>query len=446
MAVIFVYALFAASCIGAFYRPFYGVAGYLAFVSLCPQWSWRYTLPDPDFAFQKYISVATLTSYTLSGFKGQRLVGKARQAALCGLGFLLLCFVSSFQSIKPEASSFYISTMGKIFLMLYVGIKLIDDERKAMIAAWVILAGVGWNAWYLNADFLSRGYSLVNLPGNEYAFMNANGYAFVLMVVAILGVAVGVLEQRIPRSLAALAVSLLCIHAIYILESRGCMIGLLLSAAIFCWYLPKTHSAMMRVGIAAALALAIAGPSVVKEFMSSFEAERDTSAESRFYLWDAGARITFDYPLLGVGPWAGEWIVPAYYHFGQDVLLLPNKALHNLTLEIATGCGIPAMLAYFGLFFLPLLPLRKAVVRPETRNVHRIIGLAGLATIPGYWLASQFNSGALIEVPYLILGLTLAVANQCTMVAADVASASTATIGSPSYAGSEAQYRRTTSG
>jgi O-antigen ligase len=414
MGVIFVYSLFAASCLGALVRPFLGIAGYMAFVSLCPQWAWRNTLPNPEFGFQKYISIATLAGFALSGLKGQRLSGPARRAAACGAAFLALSYVSSFQSIKPSASAFYLDTMWKIFLMLYASAKLIDTEGKAVAATWIILGGVGFNAWYLNVDYLSRGYSLVNLPGEEYAFMNANGYAFVLMAAAVLGGVVAILEPRRLRAMAAGAIALLCVHAVYILESRGGMIGLVLSAAIVCYYVPKTPAALTKLGIAGVLAIALAGPSVVKEFLSSFESKRDVSAESRFYLWEAGLGICRDYPLLGVGPWAGEWIVPKYYRYGEDVLHLPNKALHNLTFEIATGCGIPALFAYLGMFFLPLVALRKAAASPDLPDGYRIVGIAGLATVPGYWLASQFNSGALIEVPYLVLGLVIAVSSQCS--------------------------------
>lgn len=414
MGVILVYGIFIVACVGALLRPHYGIYGYIAFVSLCPQWLWRFSLHDPDFAFQKYIAGATIVGYLLSEFRGQRLIGRTRRAIQFGMVFLVLSYASSFQTIAPQATAFFLGTMWKIMLMLYLTVRLIDTPEKTRTALWIVLICVGWNAWELNIDYLKRGYSLVNLPGEEWALMNANAYSLILLLVAVLSFAMAVTANNVIPSLIAAAIGLLCLHAIYILEARGAMLGLIFSAGIFLIFMPKKTSSILRVGVAFAVALILAGPSVVQEFASSFEAAeiQDVSAASRFYIWDAGLRICIDYPLLGVGPWAGEWLVPDYYQFEVDQLRLPTKALHNLTLEIATGSGIPALVAYSAMFLLPLLSLRIAI-RRSVSPILRTVAVGSLAAIPGYWVASQFNSGGLIEVPYVVLGLALTVANQC---------------------------------
>lgn len=413
MGVIFVYAVLLTSCAGGLFRPRYGVYGYITFVSLCPQWLWRYSLPDPDFAFQKYIAGSTLLGYLLSGLKGQKLVGCTKIAALCGLAFLGLSCLSSLTTIAAEPTSIFINAIWKTLLMLYLSVRIIDTPQKALKVLWIVILCVGWNAFELNADYYQRGYSFVNMPGSEgWARMNANAYALVLLLITVLSAAVAATSKYLAQSLGAIVISLLCVNAIYILESRGAMIGLLFSGLVFIYLVPKTRKVVCRISIVLGVAATLAGPSVAKEFMSSFESDnRDTSAESRFYIWDAGIRICADYPLLGVGPWAGEWLMPSYYKFEKDELKLPTKALHNLTLEVATGSGVPALLAYLGLFFLPLMTLRRSV--RQNSNAHlQTIALGCLAGIPGYWLASQFNSGALVEVPYIVVGLALAVANQ----------------------------------
>ena len=115
---------------------------------------------------------------------------------------------------------------------------------------------------------------------------------------------------------------------------------------------------------------------------------------------------------LGVGPWAGEWLVPSYYTYTLQTVG-QTKALHNLPLEVATGMGIPAMFLYIAMFFLPLRDMHR-LWRSESDcpTEYRVMSLACLAAIPAYWAASLFNSGALVEVPYLFVALMIAIAAQ----------------------------------
>ena len=138
------------------------------------------------------------------------------------------------------------------------------------------------------------------------------------------------------------------------------------------------------------------------------EEERDSSAESRFYLWQAGLRITQDYPILGVGPNATRKLVPLpqYYEGG---LPQSSKALHNLFFDISTGMGVPGLLMFSGFLFLPIWHCYRH--RRTVDDDLRLPCLAVMAGIPGYAVASMFSSGVLFETGYILPVVGYACAN-----------------------------------
>ncbi len=164
---------------------------------------------------------------------------------------------------------------------------------------------------------------------------------------------------------------------------------------------PKTkYSLLTAAGILAVGAL-LAGPSVTKEFSSSFETGEnlDSSADSRFKLWEAGLGITLDYPLLGVGPNAGRRLVPSYYPGG---LAGNNKSLHNIVFDISTGSGVPATIAYYTFFAAPWLALLRIWIRGRRTlpSWARVCTLAYLCGFVGYFVSGMFATSPLIETPY----------------------------------------------
>jgi O-antigen ligase len=185
------------------------------------------------------------------------------------------------------------------------------------------------------------------------------------------------------------------------------MLGGLLLVALGVLFMPKNRTSITMISIGLGLGIMLAGPSVIEEFNSSFKAEgeRDSSAESRFLIWKAGAAIMMDYPLLGVGPWAGERIVPAYYE--GDMGGYTTKALHNLFFEIGTGVGVPGLTAYLLFFGIPWIAHFQLWIKERDRMEPwmRVCNLSMLCGVPGYWAASMFSSGALIESPYLLVVL-----------------------------------------
>jgi O-antigen ligase len=403
---IFVFALLTFVCLGALYRPPIGVIGYYGFFLLMPEWNWRWALP-PFFPYQKYVAAATLIGVLLSGLRGNRWTHSASMATACLLSFLGLAFLSAQFTIMPEETAKYMDALWKIVLMAVIAIHVLDSPRWIFAGLWSVALAQGYNAYQINDSYFERGRCIfVKRPWGYHG--DANLYCIITIPIMAISAALMFSTRPLWQKVAAGAIFVLQMHQIMMMESRGCMIGSLVMVPLLLLLMPQTRWNWAAVTAAIVCGAILAGPSVVAEFSSSFrkEGERDSSAESRFLLWKTGARITADYPLLGVGPHAGQKLVAQY-------LGMPGgrKGLHNLFFEISTGCGVPATVLYCIFFGVAWGTATWALLRrrwqplPDWAETTYVAVSTGLI---GYMVASMFSSGAVLESSYLLGAFGLA--------------------------------------
>lgn len=402
--VIAILILWVYACIRALLNPWVGFIGYAVFVVLCPRWNWRWGWNE-SIEYQKFLAGGTVVGVLLTGALFKPLNATAKASVVCFSIFLVSVWLSSLNTLNVESTAQFWDITWKIWLMTSLGIWLIDDRKKLVWLIWALILSQGWNAFNVNQLYYEQGG--INVYNFSWNYLDNNTYS--ISTVPVMGVVFGVLmvvkDWRL-RLLAGL-IFVLQMHQLMILQSRGTMIGGLCLVALGVFFMPKTRISIQMTLIATVLGVALAGPSVLEEFMSSFEATEnlDSSAESRYKVWKAGASIMRDYPLLGVGPWAGQFVVPRYYE--GDLGGMTQKALHNLFFEIGTGSGIPALIAYLLYFFIPWFAhfklWRQGVLRSGTWE--QAVNLGYLCGVPGYWASSMFSSGALIEPPYLLVTL-----------------------------------------
>jgi O-antigen ligase len=407
MGPIVTYIVFGISTIFSPLYPLLGVMGYAWFIAITPTFLWKSSLFNYQFQFQKYIVGGTLLGFLISGLQGLSL-SKSSKRSICGLlVYWGLSAVSTLNSVEPSRSWFFLEHISKVFLMILVIIKVADSGARLSILMWIILGGVGWNCIEINRDYYSRGFSLVNEDG--WAFMNANGYALIVVMVSVICFALFLAAGKWSYRLLYLLLCLVCVHAIFIMQSRGAMLGLIAGGSVVFFLVKKNPKILISCLLGLICVFALAGPSVVDEFSSAFKEsdELDASASSRFLMWRGGVALTLDYPLLGVGPWAAE--IPMATIYAKDVHYAERRgrvALHNLPLEVSTGSGIPAFVGYVVFFFLPCYSLWKQ--RRITLGEHyEGLRIGFIGAITGYWFSSLFNSGALMEMPYLIAAASI---------------------------------------
>ncbi|WP_417847621.1 O-antigen ligase family protein [Thalassoglobus sp.] len=399
--LIFVYGSLAFICLGAIVRPWIGVVGYFGFAILNPVYLWGHSLP-PNSNFQKYIVGATFIGLLLSGFKGNKIQGAPAWAIISLVLYLVWAWVTAQSTIHEGDTVAYMTNIWKIVFMSCIGALLIDAPKKVLTLMWVLVIAQGWNAWEINLQYFQNGWSYAARSG--WGGFDNNGYSIATAPAMGISLSLAFYSVKLWARLLAGFIFVLQMHEIMLLESRGTMIGALVLAAVGVLYVHKNSWTTSTIITATVLGIALAGPSVVDEFKSSFKEgeELDSSADSRFKLWKAGVDIMKDYPILGVGPNASRRLVPQYYEGG---LRSNNKALHNLFFDISCGSGIPGLLLYAGYFSVIWLAVRKywKFNKSSMEPWAKASIFSVLCGLPGYMVASMFSSAALIEGSYILV-------------------------------------------
>lgn len=386
-------------CLSAVLYPWIGVIGYFGFAVGNPTYLWRWSLPQ-GVDFQKFIVGTTMLGLLLNGFRGNRFKGVPAWATLSLVFYLAWAGITSLSTVHQWDTSFYMTNIWKMILMVCIGIFLIDSPKKVKTLMWVLVLAQGYNAWEINLQYFQTGFCWAAY----YGWGNLDNNTYSIMTVPVMGVSLALTfySEKVWQRCLAGAIFVLQMHEIMLLESRGTMLGALFLAGLGVWYVHKNSWTVTTIVTTFVMGAILAGPPVIQEFASSFKPkeELDSSAESRFKLWKAGVAITMDNPVFGVGPNAAGRVVRYYYEGG---LRDPNKVLHNLFFDVSAGSGIPGALFYFSFFILPWWKARQLWKRRKKRLEPwaRAALFSTLCGTPGYMTSSMFSSGALIEASYV---------------------------------------------
>lgn len=112
--------------------------------------------------------------------------------------------------------------------------------------------------------------------------------------------------------------------------------------------------------------------------------------------------------MLGAGVGASSILVPEYYD-GPLRAGGTKKNIHNLPIEVAADCGIPAAILYISYFaVIPLIACAalhsRILGRPDPWSQFcSASGISSLGGVIGVSVASLFSSALLIEVFYLLV-------------------------------------------
>ncbi|TWU01262.1 O-antigen ligase family protein [Stieleria varia] len=411
ISTIVIYGIFVAICFAALIRPWTGVLGFYFFAVLDPGWNWRWAV-DRYFPFQKYIFAFLVIGWLINGMPGLRYNRRDAAPIISLLCFLALAYASSSFSIDASLSSWYLDKLWKVVLVAIAAAITIDTPKKLVALLFTVVIAQSWNAYQINLQYFQDGYSLYARITQWGTKGDNNGYSILTLPVIAMSISLAASDFRTQWRLLALGIAVLQIHQIMLLESRGTMIGGLVMAVMFFVFMQKTGLNIAVVAMLLFAGFLLAGPSVVREFTSAFEdaGNRDSSAESRFHLWKAGWEITKDYPLLGVGPWCGALKVPEYYE--GESLRVKRKELHNIFFELSTGTGLPATAFYLGFSALPWWAcfmhwwrsrrMQNSIPNHADSVSINAVSLAVLCGLPGYFVASMFSSGVLLETSYIL--------------------------------------------
>lgn len=188
------------------------------------------------------------------------------------------------------------------------------------------------------------------------------------------------------------------LYAVYCTNSRGAIVSL--AAGVFS-YLVLRYRSLRGVIMGCVLAfLGITfGPSRMAEMSGS-----EQSAYGRIYAWYEGFQMFKSYPVFGVG--SGNF---TQYN---------SLTAHNSYMLVLAELGFFGSLFFVGLFVLPLLWAKSQLLVGATGNPteeqERTQACALIGCLVGLMAAMFFLSRSYILLPYMVVAVIVAFANQVT--------------------------------
>ncbi|PYU24758.1 MAG: hypothetical protein DMG30_07640 [Acidobacteria bacterium] len=235
---------------------------------------------------------------------------------------------------------------------------------------------------------------LAGTLGGSYS--DPNDLALAIIISLPLCFALLLLSRSRIRKAAWALVMLVMLYAVFLTASRGGLITLIATAAIFLWEFA------IRGGRRHLLVLAVLVGFILWQFSSGTLAERfkgalsgtESSAEGRQQLFWRSVEVTKEHPLFGVGPDNFEEISGSWH------------GTHNSFTEMSSEGGLPAFALYVLILWSGFknLSVIKRLVRGPTES--NLLARALHASMAGYVVGSLFLSVAYQFFPYFLVAYT----------------------------------------
>ncbi len=256
LTTILLSALCFFSCAKSLLRPTVGLIAFYGFTVLNPKWTWRYTI-DTSLPFQTSIIICTMIGICLTGFKHPLISKQTKRCVISLIGFFALCFVSQQTSVSPESGEYFLSILFKALFTSFLTMIFLSSSQDAKTLLIVALLGNAYHAFQINLSAMASGGTIFLHLG--YGGLNNNTYSLLTMPMLGVALAFGLWEKTLWRKLAFLSIAILQIHMLMLLESRSCLLGLVVMAFLALWKMPKTRVNLKITLIGFACIVALAG-------------------------------------------------------------------------------------------------------------------------------------------------------------------------------------------
>ncbi len=396
------------------------------------------------FALPKVTALRIIVVVGLALLAVRLALGGVRRTALVGLvdiavlAFVALNIAAFAFSIDPgqSLSGEYLQYQGLLSILLYVGFfylaraSLADERRVGLLFASIAAGGtvVAVYALVQKAGFdpiwsytpEGRVFSTIGQP---------NALAAYLLLAIPVSASLLPRSQRLVRGALLLSVGMM-VAALALTLSRGGYAGFVVAAVIMAIPLIRSLRLTPR-RLLSGLTLCLVAAVVVGTLVQPVRATAtqvwsravssagldDSSARMHLDMWNVGAQIALDNPVLGTGRETYPELFPQY----RDTVLGPSRAQafmpfrpespHNVYVAIASGAGFPALAAYVGVlagFFFLVGRALKA-----TRSGWRRIALVALlAAVAGHVVTDTFMTAEVTSswLFWVLLGAGLGIA------------------------------------
>ncbi len=352
-------------------------------------WEAMLEFPTETLSVVKLLGLAVVAAYVLHATRRgaeMRFPATLLMALLLGLVVGLSLLVSPDLSIGFGKGVRYAFFIGFLFLLT----QMIQDREQAHGLLRVFCLSTAAAALYGILLFVSGVVDRASGPiadPNDFAYLTAT----VVPIATYLFV-----ESRRARALWGVSLMIL-LAATAATLSRGAAVGL---AALLLWAVLSrrigaakliwTGTTVLALGI---FAFALWSP-LINERLEEKDRIGAANVSSRTSFWSAAEQMTYDHPLLGIGP--GRFGVEAPNYVRNNPIALQNPVVHNMYLEILVESGPLAL----GLFLAMLVAAWAAAAAAERQARNRgdpqtarlaaaVKGMLIVASVSGLFLSEQ---------------------------------------------------------
>jgi len=307
------------------------------------------------------------------------------------VGLLLAMVLSHAAHTYIEGIKLAITGFAPVVIMYYLTINTVTTGRRLQVALWMVVlltAVLAWQGIYQFDNYYGWAGQKMAL-GHRITWIsifndpNDLALAFVIVVPVLLSYLVKPIF--VGLKIIPLALLGLLIYGVYLTNSRGGILGLMVTIAFFFikrsrWVVPGGI-----LGGAMATLVFLFGPSRLGLMAAS-----DASAQGRLESWYYGFQLIKANPLFGVG----------HNMFTNDYPL----TAHNSFILAAAELGIIGLCCWVGLLYTSFKSL--SLVQKHARGPLAHHAYALQAALIGFAATTLFLSRTYNELPYLLCALS----------------------------------------
>jgi O-antigen ligase len=332
------------------------------------------------------------------------------------LWLLVAIFISTlFAQYTPQRGNYYIIEFIKdlgIFALIYV---LVDDASEIKSVQAVFLGCFAFlGVWGIQQSFLGN-ERLEGLGGSSWG--DSNGVAAMFdMFLPVALANIFICKKRISFWISMCA-AIIMAATVICTKSRAGLLGAVTGLLAFSYYSRKS----IRVGLLFCILLICILPFATQAYIDRMmtmknvtqSEDLETSARSRFVLWQAGLMVFADNPVVGTGFLTYPAAKMNYEYrfsdlpddFREAVFRKVNrKVTHNSYIQILSDCGLLGAIPFFLLVGGAIYKGFQArhLLKTDDKNTSSLVLLCGIAAgITGYAVCIFTIDGVLNNLFYV---------------------------------------------
>jgi putative inorganic carbon (hco3(-)) transporter len=193
---------------------------------------------------------------------------------------------------------------------------------------------------------------------------------------------------------------------------RGAWVGFVAGLGVMLLTLRRGR-AIMIIGLALVLSMALVGPERLSSRVRSFVDPRDGTARERLYMWKSGLAMWREHPWLGVGPGGVKRLYPRYAL--PEAVKKSTSHIHSSPLQILVERGVVGLAAWLSIWGVFFVFAWRLLLRLDGLERERTIVVGSVAAVAGFLVTGltewSFGDAEVVLVAWTLAALPFGVAS-----------------------------------